>query len=830
MTQITMATDEELIMTPPESPPTPLRRGSIIGGRQGDKFRLTVLADGLVRYEWAPDSRFEDRPSSFAYRRDRGGTDGFVVEESDDGGWIDIVTKRFRITFDTNCTSFAAHNFFCLVAGHTRSLWRYGYYKPWESLGGTARTLDRVDGRTDWGTGIMSHKGYATIDDSTTMLFEEDGFVAPRLAGEGRVDGYLFAYGHDYRDAIKAFYLISGETPVIPRWALGNWWSRYYPYSDDEYVGLMDDFEKHRVPLSVAVIDMDWHLVDDPRVIADGQNGWTGYSWDRKLFPHPRRFLAELHKRGLKTTLNDHPADGVHRYEDLYEEFCRAVGRDPASGEPVAFDITNRKYMRAYFEVLLKPLQEDGCDFWWIDWQQGEYTKLRGVDPLWVLNHFHYQHIKSSKMPQPLILSRYAGPGSHRYPLGFSGDSVVSWDSLRFQPAFTATASNIGYGWWSHDIGGHYLGAKSVELTTRWVQLGVFSPIMRLHSSNTRWVSKEPWLLPTGGPQETVLDFMRLRHRLLPYLYSMNVRASEEGMPLVQPMYWECPTRHEAYRVENQFLFGSSMMVLPITDPLDPTYRLAKTKGWLPPGRWVDYFTGRIYTGDREAWMSRPLDQYPVFVREGSIVVLDAAEKLQNSTPLPSSLEVVLAVDQSSGNACFDLHEDVQAKDGEIRRLTTKIEWTAETSTVTITNPPGSPKDSHPTREWNLLFLAQHGSRCTLTNAQNNAQLRRQPDERGSRFTLGSFPSDEPIVVTLGGAGGMRNKNPIGHIEKMLGDAEIEYALKDTIWAALTVEMGKKTYQARPKNEQLQGVQALEIDDSLRHAIVELLLLEYEDI
>jgi hypothetical protein len=139
-----------------------------------------------------------------------------------------------------------------------------------------------------------------------------------------------------------------------------------------------------------------------------------------------------------------------------------------------------------------------------IDWQQGEHSRIPGIDPLWyvlpasgrlsqgglsnnltsrMLNHFQFLDTGRDGR-KSIIFSRFSGPGSHRYPVGFSGDSVVSWASLEFQPEFTATSSNIGYGWWSHDIGGHMLGGRNDELVTRWVQYGVFSPIFRLHSTH----------------------------------------------------------------------------------------------------------------------------------------------------------------------------------------------------------------------------------------------------------------------------------------------------------------------------------------------------------
>ena len=430
------------------------------------------------------------------------------------------------------------------------SLWRYG--EECENLGGTARTLDGVDGRIELGPGVVSKKGYTTIDDSESMLFDASGFVATRKKGVGRVDGYLFAYGHDYAGAVKALYALSGNQPLLPRWALGNWWSRYYAYSDQEYLKLMDRFEEEKIPFSVAVLDMDWHVVDDPMVKASGKTGWTGYTWNKELFPDPEKFLTALHERKLKVTLNDHPADGVQNYEELYPAMADAMAHSTEHKDPIHFDITDRSFLNAFFDVLHRPLEDQGVDFWWVDWQQGSHSRIPGIDPLWVLNHFHFVDNKLHHK-RPLTFSRYAGPGSHRYPVGFSGDTIVTWDSLAFQPEFTATASNIGYGWWSHDIGGHMFGGKDDELSTRWVQLGCFSPILRLHSSSSQWTRKEPW---TYGPEAEIVmtKFLRFRHRLLPYLYTMNAASATEGTPLVRPMYWTYPEHEDAYEVPTTIL------------------------------------------------------------------------------------------------------------------------------------------------------------------------------------------------------------------------------------------------------------------------------------
>ncbi|MGH3372801.1 MAG: TIM-barrel domain-containing protein, partial [Nocardioidaceae bacterium] len=510
------------------------------------------------------------------------------------------------------------------------NMWRFG--QSVANLGGTARTLDDVDGACELEDGILSRNGIAVVDDSGTMLLTDEGWVAPR--DSGNIDLYVFAYGRDYRDAVKALYRLTGKQPLLPRFALGNWWSRYHPYSAGEYVDLIDRFTRERLPFSVGVIDMDWHITEvDPSY----GNGWTGYTWNRDLFPDPAGFLAALHERGLRISLNVHPADGIRAFEDAYEPMAARMGIDPASGLPVNFDPADPDFIDAYLEEVHHPLEADGVDFWWLDWQSGNYSKLPGLDPLWILNHFHY--LDSGRAGRrPLTFSRYAGVGSHRYPVGFSGDTVISWASLHFQPYFTATASNIGYGWWSHDIGGHFFGRKDDELATRWVQFGVFSPVMRLHSAADPFNSKEPWRFDERADR-VMRRFLRPRHQLLPYLYSMNHRAHVDDEPLVQPMYYEHPWEEQAYLATNQYLFGSELMVAPITTPVVPELRLGRVRTWIPDGTWIDFFTGLVYRGGRSAYLHRDLDSIPVLARSGAIVPLVPEDEVTNDTGNPEVVE-----------------------------------------------------------------------------------------------------------------------------------------------------------------------------------------------
>ena len=678
---------------------------------RGNGWRVTVLTDGLFRVEWAPDGGVEDRASTFAQRRDLPAVP-FTARPL--GAGVEITTARARLRYDGREPS--ADGLLVELVGRDTGRWRYG--EPTRDLGGTARTLDDVDGRVELEPGVVAPDGIALVDDSASFLLDDEGWIGTRVAG--RRDLYVFAYGRDFGGAVRGFYAVSGAPTRLPRWALGNWWSRYHDYSADAYLALMDRFAAERLPFSVAVIDMDWHRVGS--VPPEYGSGWTGYSWEPTLFPDPAAFLRALHERGLRTTLNLHPADGVRAFEDAYPRMAEAVGIDPASGDPVPFDLTDPASVRAYFAELHHPLEEQGVDFWWIDWQQGHTSNLPGVDPLWLLNHFH--HLDAARAGGTgMTFSRYAGPGSHRYAVGFSGDAVISWASLDFQPEFTATAANIGYCWWSHDIGGHTRGVRDDELATRWLQHGVFSPITRLHSANNPFIRKEPWVFPPEH-RAAMGDALRLRHRLVPYLHTMNHRASA-GVPLVRPVYHLHPRRSEAFDVPNEHAFGSELLVLPITSPRSPVSLLGRVRGWLPPGLWTDAFTGTVYRGDRFVDLHRDLATIPVLLRAGGILPLTAPDEL-DATRNPAGLEVLVA---PAADGALDLAEDVEDPDvaagdpvtGESGAegagaaaadrvagpaATTPLRWDAAAGRFAV-GPVAGRADAVPAvRTWTLTFLA----------------------------------------------------------------------------------------------------------------------------
>lgn len=681
----------------------------------GSKYRFTILTPSLIRMEYSKQGVFEDRASQSVFFRDFP-ENKFSTECSD--GLLKIETENLIVTYKEN-EEFSADTLSVKLKIEPASIWHFG--EDFEDLGGTARTLDEANGEIPLGKGVCSRNGFSIMDDSDTMLLNEIGWVEVRVPET--VDCYFWGYGFNYLDAVKDLYRLTGVPPMLPAYALGNWWSRYHDYTQDEYQELIEKFEKEDIPFSVSVVDMDWHITEIPEECKNGEgkrfeNGWTGYSWNKELFPDYKAFLKFLKDHNLKTSLNLHPAQGVGCHEDMYEEMALACGIDPATKERVRLDILSPEFMEKYFDILHHPYEEDGVDFWWMDWQQGTsywwiheenkdgnmQDEREILDPLWMLNHLHIADIKRNGK-RPMFFSRYSGPGSHRYPVGFSGDTLVTWESLDFQPYFTATSSNIGYGWWSHDIGGHMGGYRDDELITRWIQLGVFSPINRLHSSNTDFIRKEPWCFEEKT-EAIMKDWLRLRHRLFPYIYTMNYRNYTDLEPLVQPMYYAYPKKSVAYEVKNQFMFGSELMVAPITKPNNKITQLGSTDVWLPEGDWFDFFAGTHYTSKAGRTLSvhRKINDYPVFAKAGAIIPMQNAYVLEPG----NDLDVVIFPGKSNR---FMLYEDAgdgsEFENGEFVKTEMTLEW-SENPVFTVKPAAGALSLLPETRNYQFVLRGFH--------------------------------------------------------------------------------------------------------------------------
>ena len=758
------------------------------------RARFTVLTTRLIRMEYDPEGVFEDRPTRMVLNRNFPAA-GFKAKRSGEG----VTIETDDLTLYYHGGPFSAHSLEvslkadCHVHGS-----RWHFSQKQNTLKGTCRTLDEADGAVPLDEGLVSRDGYAFLDDSDSMVFEGDQMVPADRPG--CVDGYFFGYARDYFGALKDFLLLSGGTPRLPRYALGNWWSRYWAYTQDEFLSLTDSFREEHIPFSVFVMDMDWHLVDvDERF----GGGWTGYSWNRELIHSPRELLKELHRRNYRVTLNLHPASGVRAYEDAYRQMATALGVDPDSEETLPLRLEDPDFLAAYFHYLHHPLEEEGVDFWWIDWQQGSVSTKPGVDPLWLLNHYHSEDmVKRGR--EPLILSRYAGPGSHRYPVGFSGDTVISWDSLAFQPYFTSTAANIGYNWWSHDIGGHMQGVRDGELSVRWLQFGVFSPVNRLHSSRSLFNSKEPSSFP-AEERRVMGHYLRLRHRLIPYIYSLSVRLSNEGRPFLTPLYYHYPDSEESYDSPGQYFFGDHLMICPLVQPMDRHLKLTEAEVWLPEGLWFDFFSGRACSSGRTL-MYRTLENQLVLAEAGAVVPMDRREDGDNDTDNPGELEWLLF---AGGDGEFTLVEEGPDGDALTRlenRLGTKQEIILHKSAGCLEALPSE-------RSVSIRVRGIEEPSAVMINGRLCGAAVYDDKTRSVIFELEGYDSSIDYKIEIK-AEVYCNREWRKDVFQMLHRAEIEYSVKEKIFALCQEGEGESL---------LTRLNALKLNPTLFSALCELI-------
>lgn len=716
--------------------------------------RFTVLTSRIFRIEYSSSGSFENRSTQVILNRELP-VPTFDLKETDEK--IEIITQFLHLIYHKSSNGFTPANLsvHLLKIDH---IWHFADKDP-SNLKGTTRTLDMVDGAISLEKGLISRSGWAVLDDSNTLVFNSQGWLENRTDSE--VDLYFFGFGTAYQECIDEYCSLAGKVPMIPRWILGNWWSRYWEYTQDDLVHLMESFESHDIPLSVCIVDMDWHIVNIQNYLAKHSaddwkgvqfhNGWTGFTWNEDFFPDYPSFLQFLKTKQIRAALNLHPASGIAPHESQYIQIAKAMGLDPALKNTVPFDIANPKLAQEYFNQILHPYEEKGVDFWWMDWQQEKSTSIIGLDPLWWLNHLHFLDLGRDMSKRPVIFSRWGGYGNHRYPIGFSGDTYVTWKSLAFQPYFTSTASNVGYSWWSHDLGGHMSGYDDPELYIRWIQFGLFSPVFRLHSTKNPYIEKLPWKFDAHIYQ-LAKSAMQFRHALIPYIYSMAWKNHTLSESLIRPLYYLHPETDEAYKTQNEYYFGSELLCAPVVDPIDSDLQLNRQVVWLPKGKWFNFFTSEFYKGNESYAIYSRLSEIPVFAKAGAIIPL-AHKNSWNHICNPEELDIYIFPGKSNS---FELYEDDGVSqyyhEGVYDITQFKLTWKKKFMEFSISSSE-EPHDFIPTNRKMNLYIRGIKDIPDLDILENDtpSQIQRSYDENTDTLILHSisFPAVSNWVLKI---------------------------------------------------------------------------------
>ena len=713
------------------------------------KARFTVLTPEMIRIQYSDRSLFEDR-ATFAIVNRRLPVPAFTAVEKD--GYLEIKTSALTLKYkiggviDGRKPSAEVLNISMQLNGRP-VLWYPGKDDAM-NLKGTTRTLDGQIGdnkRQELENGLLSRAGWSIIDESplarrgdgsTTFAFDKqvDGidWVAEPVDKQA-IDWYFLGYGHQYKKALGDFIKVAGRQPMPPLYVLGYWYSKYQRYTSDEFMEIVNDVKRFNIPMDVMIFDMDWHT-----------QGWTGWTWDRTAIPDPEGLIDWMHQHGLKVSLNLHPADGVDDDEDFFNDLREDMGLDKQT-KRVPWNLSDGRFYHNMFKHIIRARERQGVDFWWLDWQQNLTSKyVDGLGETFWCNHVFYNDMRLNRPNhRPLIFHRWGGLGSHRSPIGFSGDSFTTYGTLAWQPYFTATASNVGFGYWGHDLGGHQqTGGNDPEIYLRWMQFGVFTPIFRTHATNWEGIERRIWKY-SNFP--SLLETVKLRYALMPYIYTAARQAYDTGVSLCRPLYYEWPEVNNAYLFEDEYMFGDDILVAPVVTKPESDGMTAR-RTWLPEGRWFDVCRNKVVEGNRTFTDRYAMEEIPYFFRAGSVIVNNPPMMNLNTRPDRLILKVV-----PGGNGRTLLYEDEGDTEGYKQGAYTTTTISHDGNTLTILPREGKFAGMPESRSYTVEFLAVNCPNAVVINGSLVAESEWKYDAQRRLLTVNVARTacDKKTVVTI---------------------------------------------------------------------------------
>ena len=505
--------------------------------------------------------------------------------------------------------------------------------------------------------------------------------------------------------------------------------------------------------MDVIIMDMDWH-----------RSGWTGWSWDTNKIPNPTSLIRYMHTHGLRTALNLHPSDGIKNSEDKYRNLRSAMGLPSTYNETIPWTIQDYSFARPFFDNIIRPLEKQGVDFWWLDWQQektvGEHAKAKGYEltdgadklseTFWC-NHTFFEDMQKNRPElRPVIYHRWGGLGSHRYPICFSGDTWAAWSTLGYEIYFTSNASNVCYAYWGHDLGGHQGGDNDPELLLRWLQFGAFTPIFRTHATNDSKLERRIWKYSNFTQ---LREAIRMRYQLFPYLYTAARETYDTGIGMSRPLYYEWPEENNAYVYEDEYMFGNDMLVAPIYTA--SKNGISTRNIWLPSGLWWDVTENCLRKGGEVFRANFTLDEFPIFYRPGSIIPFYPVQRTVVTNPEEIILKIVPGAD-GTGSFYEDNGENQDYIGGGWTRTTFTYQNISSTNKRLVISPrEGSFEGMPVTRTWSVQFLGiSTAPQGVMVNGDETITHEESYDAEAKLLTVTIHSSvlDKEIVVKVDGA------------------------------------------------------------------------------
>ena len=588
---------------------------------RGDKYRFSILSPRLIRIEYNKDNIFEDRATSLVVKRNFGDV-SFTTSQTD--LTLTIITEYFTLTY-IKSSPITSKNLKVVINGTDRE-W-YPGHKEIRNLGSINYSLEYLDNNLKLDKGLYSFDGFSLLDDSHNFIIENDMFL-PR--DNTTVDLYLFVYNNDLGLCLQDYFNLTGYPPMIPRYALGSWWYKNDPYNMYDIDDLIKKFNDNHIPISVFLLGNKWH------------NTTENFSYDKSLFDQNilyKYYQSKKQKFGL--TIN--PELPIYQNDPLYNSFQGVLNN---YHNYLSFIPLNNNTISAYLNTVVNNLKSTGINLFNID-----YYNEADKQGLFLLNHYHYVIANLNELG--IILSRNPGIAPHRYPIIYSGRTKVSWDTLKVLPTYNNSAANLGISWHAHAIGGYYGGIEDDELYLRYIQFGVFNPILILAGDTGKYYKREPWKWNQIN-LSVIREYMQLRNKLIPYIYNEGYTYHQYGVPIIQPLYYKYPKIYDEPNYVNQYFFGSKIMISPIVKRKNHEMNRVVQRIFIPNGIWYDYTSGKKFAGNKYYVNFYKDEDYPIFVKEGSIIPMS----LDDTTDVPKNMEIQIFPAENGLYGSYELYED----------------------------------------------------------------------------------------------------------------------------------------------------------------------------
>ena len=735
---------------------------------RGNKFRITVLTERLVRLEYSKTGNFVDSPSSLVLFRNFPKPEFAINQNNSD---IEIVTNYFKLTYKKEKPFYGgivqpSSNLRIELLNVEKKVW---YYKHPE-----VRNYGANVSNTNTQKGLYSIDGFVSIDDSKNPIFKENGGFTTR--SDDSIDIYVFMYNTDFYLCLSDYFKLTGYPPLIPRYALGTWWNKKDTYKEAEIARFIKTAEINGVPISMFTL-YNW------------SNNAYGFDVSYK---DPYSVSQYLHTKKIIFGLTIQDPVYIKRDMGLYSNLNNYLVKDKSGNIP--FNLYNERVIDAFLKILIHPLNNIGIDFYSLD----SYDK-DNLDRLFLLKH--YLFCDKNNGERSIIVGKNSKLAAHRYPILYAGEVNVDWKSLKEIPMFNSSASNIGVSFWSHDCGGTYGGIEDSELFIRYIQLLTFSPILRLGSEAGKFYKREPWKWGLK-PAKIATDFINQRYKMIPYLYTESYKYHKYGKPLIEPIYYKNPEMYDDDLYKHSYYFGSEMFVSPIISKKDYVMNRVIHKLYIPEGTWYDYYSGKKYIGNKKYVSFYKDEEYPVFVKAGAIIPLSLNK--YNDTSVPTNMEI----DVFPGNSnSYSIYEDDGVTDGykEGKYLISNIEFLYKKNNYSLTILPvkGVTGIAPKTRNYKIKFNNTKIVAKVLTySGSDRIHNYSYSDDKTLIVEVNDVPTDKQLTVLCSGDNIEYDSIKIinDDIESIISDLPIKTVVKDRIDKIMfnpNLELKKKRIEIR---------------------------------